>query len=66
MDGTNRAIGYYWCYNCKLFNSKTWKIYFWTGHYFWNGEDYSGDCFELVNEEMIQEPAEPIVSHIKI
>ena len=49
-----REPGYYWCYGNKCYQNKRWKIYWWSGHMFWeDGDDFSEDCFEEIDERQI-------------
>jgi hypothetical protein len=49
-----REFGYYWVFGNACFPNKIWKIYYWDGDYFWNdGDDFSEDCFEEINERQI-------------
>lgn len=51
----NREIGYYWCYGVKWWQSKSWAIFYWDGHMFWNGdEDLSESSIEIIDENQIK------------
>jgi hypothetical protein len=50
-----RERGYYWCYNNKVYKDvDKWRIHFWDGANFWDdGDDFSEDCFERIDEREI-------------
>jgi hypothetical protein len=51
-----RTNGYYWCHNNKVYkDADKWRIYYWDGNNFWDdGDDFSEDCFETIDEETIE------------
>ena len=57
-----RERGYYWCFGNKVYGSKRWNIYWWDGGYFWEeGDDFSEDCFEKIDErQIVREEENPL------
>lgn len=62
-----RNTGYYWCYNNKVYkDADKWRIYYWDGNNFWDdGDDFSADCFEQIDEREITRPKH-IISFVDI
>jgi hypothetical protein len=62
-----RKLGYYWCYNNKVYkDTDKWRIYYWDGNNFWDdGDDFSTDCFEQIDEREIKRN-KPAISFVDI